>query len=489
MALASGRAAAAAAAAAPRALSAIASLSPWEQLIGQGATVARAVGGVVAGASGGSLTAMVDRVSATGPQATSATTSGSGAGADARRETLDVMSLKKEKAASDAGVPIAPPPFGSGLLGSVSDSPGPSAMVESPGTPGAPSDAPGSPGDPAACAAGTELSPDASEDALAELDRLAARARKENTRARETRVSETRPPRIRHPIALEKLSARTRRIRRDGSATDRSTDDVDVSQSSRSFADADEAVFSFSFSRRSAHASGGLVRASSCAATFAFPARARTSRLALRAGPAAEIPVGTQFTLRVADDDAFANETDAKNKDDATVRWTVAGAPVAADEVFVLDCGDARIASCRIARLETSAPDGTDAETLGLDFSVAKVAAKPSFPPPTTKETTKETTRSIRDPDEPDDVDGRQWFRVVLDPTRLACWTRQSRAGAGARAGRGGGVGAGDHARAKRVRVGAPRGNDRTRRPAARRRRRRYDWRAVRLRVPRDPPR
>ena len=54
-------------------------------------------------------------------------------------------------------------------------------------------------------------------------------------------------------------------------------------------------------------------------------------------------------------------------------------APVAADEVFVLDCGDARIASCRIARLETSAPDGTDAETLGLDFSVAKVAAKPSF--------------------------------------------------------------------------------------------------------------
>ena len=426
-ALASERAAAAAAAAAapaPRALSAIASLSPWEQLIGQGATVARAVGGVVAGASGGSLTAMVDRVSATGPQATSATTSGSGAGADARRETLDVMSLKKEKAASDAGVPIAPPPFGSGLLGSVSDSPGPSAMVESPGTPGAPSDAPGSPGDPAACAAGTELSPDASEDALAELDRLAARfarARKENTRARETRVSETRPPRIRHPIALEKLSARTRRIRRDGSATDRSTDDIDVSHSSRSFADADEAVFSFSFSRRSAHASGGLVRASSCAATFAFPARARTSRLALRAGPAAEIPVGTQFTLRVADDDAFANETDAKKKDDATVRWTVAGAPVAADEVFVLDCGDARIASCRIARLETSAPDGTDAETLGLDFSVAKVAAKPSFPPPTTKETTKETTRSIRDPDEPDErTTDDVRFASFFGPTRLS---------------------------------------------------------------------
>ena len=367
---------------------------------------------------------MVDRVSATGPQVTSATTSGSGAGADARRETLDVMSLKKEKAASDAGVPIAPPPFGSGLLGSVSDSPGPSAMVESPGTPGAPSDAPGSPGDPAACAAGTELSPDASEDALAELDRLAARfarARKENTRARETRVSETRPPRIRHPIALEKLSARTRRIRRDGSATDRSTDDVDVSHSSRSFADADEAVFSFSFSRRSAHASGGLVRASSCAATFAFPARARTSRLALRAGPAAEIPVGTQFTLRVADDDAFANETDAKKKDDATVRWTVAGAPVAADEVFVLDCGDARIASCRVARLETFAPDGTDAETLGLDFSVAKVAAKPSFPPPTTKETTKETTRSIRDPDEPDErTTDDVRFASFFGPTRLS---------------------------------------------------------------------
>ena len=163
------------------------------------------------------------------------------------------------------------------------------------------------------------------------------------------------------------------------------------------------------------------MRASSCAATFAFPARARTSRLALRAGPAAEIPVGTQFTLRVADDDAFANETDAKNKDDATVRWTVAGAPVAADEVFVLDCGDARIASCRIARLETSAPDGTDAETLGLDFSVAKVAAKPSFPPPTTKETTKETTRSIRDPDEPDErtTDDIR-FASFFGPTRLS---------------------------------------------------------------------
>ena len=56
-ALASERAAAAAAATAspaPRALSAIASLSPWEQLMGGGANVARAVGGVVAGASAGS---------------------------------------------------------------------------------------------------------------------------------------------------------------------------------------------------------------------------------------------------------------------------------------------------------------------------------------------------------------------------------------------------------------------------------------------------
>jgi hypothetical protein len=122
-ALASERAAAAAAAAAspaPRALSAIASLSPWEQLMGQGANVARAVGGVVAGASGGSLSAMVDRVSASGPSsgpervfpATPAATplprSGSGSGSGSGGERSRRVSTTKTRTPLKTVLPDLP---------------------------------------------------------------------------------------------------------------------------------------------------------------------------------------------------------------------------------------------------------------------------------------------------------------------------------------------------------------------------------------------
>ena len=75
----------------------------------------------------------------------------------------------------------------------------------------------------------------------------------------------------------------------------------------------------------------------------------------------------------------FANDGDAKGP--RTTRWTVTDTAVAAGAVFILDCGDALSVSCRAARLEAFAPAGTDLETLGLDFSIAKFAAKPSFPP------------------------------------------------------------------------------------------------------------
>ena len=128
-----------------------------------------------------------------------------------------------------------------------------------------------------------------------------------------------------------------------------------------------------------------MVAVSGGAATFGCPARARARRLALRAGPNAEIPAGRRFALRAADHDGFRDGSDDDGdfsaKGSRATRWTVAGTAVAAGAVFVLDCGDCAPASCRTVRLEAFAPAGTDAGTLGLDFSVAKFAAKPSFPP------------------------------------------------------------------------------------------------------------
>jgi hypothetical protein len=400
-ALASERAAAAAAAAAspaPRALSAIASLSPWEQLMGQGANVARAVGGVVAGASGGSLSAMVDRVSASGPSsgpervfpATPAATplprsgsgSGSGSGGATLAKGIDDENANAVKNGSsrpsrlDAERVVTGPPFGSGAFaGSASP-----ARDGSPGTPASSS--------PSAReeTAGT----DEAAAAVAELDRLAAlfaHARDARARTAATQTdTPTRPPHARHTIAFEKNGA-FRVLRRDGeSVAEREKAETFA------FAAADEAVFSFS--RR--QSGGGLVSVSGAGATFAFPARARACRLALRAGHDAGIPAGTRFTLRVADDVADGFQTPPSTRSPRTAddgddgffgaaeaerRWTVSGAAVAAGEVFVLDCGDAPTVSCRVARLEVHAPAGTDAGTLGLDFSVAKFAAKPSFPP------------------------------------------------------------------------------------------------------------
>jgi hypothetical protein len=406
-ALASERAAAAAAAAAspaPRALSAIASLSPWEQLMGQGANVARAVGGVVVGASGGSLSAMVDRVSASGPSsgpervfpATPAATplprSGSGSGSGSGGETL-AKGIDDENANAvpgssrpsrlDAERVVTGPPFGSGAFaGSASP-----ARDGSPGTPAA--------GSPSAReeTAGT----DEAAAAVAELDRLAAlfaHARDARARTASTQTDAlTRPPHARHTIAFEKNGA-FRVLRRDGEsvAEREKAEKKRKDEKTFAFAAADEAVFSFS--RR--QSGGGLVSVSGAGATFAFPARARACRLALMAGHDAGIPEGTRFTLRVADDVADGFQTPpstraprtADDGDDAFFgaaeaerRWTVSGAAVAAGEVFVLDCGDAPTVSCRVARLEVHAPAGTDAGTLGLDFSVAKFAAKPSFPP------------------------------------------------------------------------------------------------------------
>ena len=227
----------------------------------------------------------------------------------------------------------------------------------------------------------------------------------------------------------------------------------------------DEAVFSFSRTfDGAAHASGGLVRAIAACGDVAFPARARTSRWRSGRDP----PRRSQWehsTRRVADDQRLPLAA----KPSAAPRTTRAaeleeiegiGAPRrGADEVFALDCGDARIASARGSRIArwtgTSAPDGTDAETLGLDFCVAKVAASAVVrAPPTTKETTKETTRSIVIPMNPMNRSRSEFrFASAFGPTRPRRAGPDSRApGAGARAGRGGGVGAGDHARAKRVR-------------------------------------
>ena len=384
-ALASERAAAAAAAAAspaPRALSAIASLTPWEQLMGQGANVARAVGGVVAGASAGSLSAMVDRVSATGPQAAPS-------GGDATFERLDAgkTALPHPHAANasgpEAGAHIAPPPFGSGSRGSRGSRGSPESEAASPTR-----DRDASPETPGSPSAGGTDESDAVDVAVAELDRLAAE-RSARGRGRTTPPDALSSAQIRPATALDTRGAIRviRAIRRGESRaeeTNDATSETNENESSKdAFAALDEAVFSFS--RRVVAGRGGLVSVSGVAATFAFPARARARRLALRAGPNAEIPAGTRFALRAADHDGFRDGSDDDGdfsaKGSRATRWTVAGTAVAAGAVFVLDCGDCAPASCRTVRLEAFAPAGTDAGTLGLDFSVAKFAAKPSFPP------------------------------------------------------------------------------------------------------------
>ena len=373
-------AAAAAAAAAPRAstLGGLASLSPWEQLMGQGASVARAVGGVVSmggGGGGGSV----------------------GIGANAANATSTSTSATASAAAGGSSSHLA------GMVDAACD-----GRVDAGGGFGVASDGP----DAKRAARDDEESRErAREDRLlADLHVLAARRKTPSGDAPATTVSST-------TVSSTTASSTTASWTPTESSS-RLADDAAFASPLRVFAPeghaapaslasrvalgANDAEMTLSPGVASFERTDDAAEGCTSAATFVLPVPSRVVRVVLRAGPEGVAAVGPRGTpprivLSVGDDArAAANAAptaswslarrDAGEKPDGSGAETDAGAEVrrralrAGESVALALPAPASCPRARVVRLEIVGAVGTDASRFALDAASAKFVVVPSFP-------------------------------------------------------------------------------------------------------------
>ena len=332
------RAAAAAAAAASHAptsrLSAIASLSPWEQLMGQGANVARAVGGVVSGASSGSLASLV----------------ATGSGNAEPSGTMNPNDSVSDRVLDVPGSPTPTTDVVSNLNRDETDA--------------------------------HRLTRESEDALLEELDRAVRDyhdSRRDTLKPETENGSSTKHTPAGTPEKQDSGHSLSRAV--SGFTAERvetfpvNFDSKHSHPTLKLFRDANEMGALFSFGNRSTRRlGGGVVSQSERHATFVFPALAVTRRVALKAGKDG-VPIGTKFVLRAGND--LSSVTN--NAVQPLGVWSL-GAPVPSDTVFALELAmDGTVPASRLAKLEVVLPS-QEYINASTDLSAAKFLVTPSFP-------------------------------------------------------------------------------------------------------------